>query len=113
MSAEPFHPTQAASAAPGASISPMPWRRRDLVEVDGEVWQLKDGNVQGEFALVNAVGERRRLVGTRRAAELFGIEPDDVRRWIAAGRVRSLDLDGVPLVQVQLSDTGHLTLFGR
>jgi hypothetical protein len=86
--------------------------RRDLVEIDGEVWQLKDGNVQGEFALVSASGERLRLVGVRRAADLFGLEPADVRRWVEAGRVLAVDLDGVLLVRVQLSDTGHLTLLG-
>lgn len=111
MSAQPLHPD--AGPEHTASVSPMPSRRRDLVELDGQVWQLKDGNVQGEFSLHNTLGERLRLVGVRRAAELFGMEPDDVRRWIDTGRVQAVDLDGVVLVQVQLSETGHLTLFGR
>jgi hypothetical protein len=108
MTAEPLEP--APWPAPVSELRP---RRRDLVEIDGEVWQIKDGNVQGEFSLVGSSGERLRLVGVRRAAELFGMDPDDVRRWIDAGRVLALDLDGVLLVRVQLSDTGHLTLFGR
>jgi len=97
----------------GASVSAMPSRRHDLVELDGQVWQLKDGNVQGEFSLINTMGERRRLVGVRRAADLFGMEPDEVRRWVASGRIRAVELDGVVLVHVQLSDTGVVTLFGR
>lgn len=111
MSAQPHHSPLA--SRPTGSVSPMPPRRRDLVELDGEVWQIKDGNAQGEFSLHNASGDRMRLVGVRRAAELFGMEPDDIRHWIASGRVPAVELDGVMLVQVQLSDTGHLTLFGR
>lgn len=111
MSAQPLHPVP--SEQPAGSVSPMPTRRRDLVELDGQTWQLKDGSAQGEFSLHNTLGDRLRLVGVRRAAEQFGMEADDIRSWIASGRIRAIELDGVVLVQVQLSETGHLTLFGH
>ncbi len=82
----------------------------DLVEHAGQLWRLRNGNVQGEFVLVNGIGERIRLVGVRKAADLFGLSEADIHAWIDAGRARSILVDGVLLMQVHLSETGQLTL---